>query len=89
MGKETEGSSNGAERYRSSRRRCGTLKKKTRTANLAVKLTAEGVVEVPAVPGDYRLRAGNYPELVAATELPLVPLEFRHHAARPDITRSG
>jgi hypothetical protein len=28
VGKETEGSSNGAERYRSSRQRCGTLTKK-------------------------------------------------------------
>jgi hypothetical protein len=36
-----------------------------------------------------RLRAGYYPELVAATELLLVPLEFRHQTARLDSTRSG
>jgi hypothetical protein len=36
-----------------------------------------------------RLRAGYYPQLVAATELLLVPLEFRHQTARLDITRSG
>jgi hypothetical protein len=37
---------------------------------------------------DYRrLRADYLPELVAATELLLVPMEFRHHAARLDITR--
>lgn len=38
---------------------------------------------------DYRrLRADYLPELVAATELLLVPLEFRHHTARLDSTRS-
>jgi Ion channel len=36
-----------------------------------------------------RLRAGYYPELVAGAELLLVPLEFRHHTARLDVTRSG
>jgi hypothetical protein len=36
-----------------------------------------------------RLRAGYLPPLVAATNLLLVPLEFRHHTARLDITRSG
>jgi hypothetical protein len=37
---------------------------------------------------DYRrLRADYLPELVAATELLLVPMEFRHHTARLDITR--
>jgi hypothetical protein len=36
-----------------------------------------------------RLRAGFLPQLVAATRLLLVPLEFRHHSARLDITRSG
>jgi hypothetical protein len=36
-----------------------------------------------------RLRAGYLPQLVAATRLLLVPLEFRHHTARLDITRSG
>src|SRR5512132_1694982 len=35
------------------------------------------------------LRAGFLPQLVAATRLLLVPLEFRHHSARLDITRSG
>jgi hypothetical protein len=49
VGKETEGSSNGAERYRSSRQRCGTLTKNLRPPNLAVELIAEGVVEVLAV----------------------------------------
>jgi hypothetical protein len=37
---------------------------------------------------DYRrLRAACLPELVAATELLLVPMEFRHQTARLDITR--
>ena len=36
-----------------------------------------------------RLRAGFVPQLVGATRLLLVPLEFRHHSARLDITRSG
>jgi hypothetical protein len=36
-----------------------------------------------------RLRAAYLPGLVAATELLQVPLEFRHHTARLDITRSG
>jgi hypothetical protein len=36
-----------------------------------------------------RLRAGYLPQLVAATRLLLVPLEFRHHTARLGITRSG
>jgi len=36
-----------------------------------------------------RLRAGYLPQLVAATRLLQVPLEFRHHTARLDITRSG
>jgi hypothetical protein len=36
-----------------------------------------------------RLRAGYLPPLVAATNLLLVPLEFRHQTARLDITRSG
>ena len=49
MGKETEGSSNGRERYRSSRPRCGTLTKIPRPPNLAVELVAEGVVEILAV----------------------------------------
>jgi len=35
-----------------------------------------------------RLRAGYLPELVAATELLLVPLEFRHQTARLDGSRS-
>jgi hypothetical protein len=35
------------------------------------------------------LRAGYLPQLVAATRLLLVPLEFRHHTARLDITRSA
>ena len=40
--------------------------------------------------GDFhRLRAAYLPALVAATQLLLVPLEFRHHTARLDITRSG
>jgi hypothetical protein len=40
--------------------------------------------------GDFgRLRAAYLPGLVAATELLLVPLEFRHQTARLDITRSG
>ena len=40
--------------------------------------------------GDFgRLRAAYLPGLVAATNLLLVPLEFRHHTARLDITRSG
>jgi Ion channel len=40
--------------------------------------------------GDFgRLRGAYLPGLVAATELLLVPLEFRHHTARLDITRSG
>ena len=40
--------------------------------------------------GDFgRLRAAYVPGLVAATELLLVPLEFRHQTARLDITRSG
>ena len=39
---------------------------------------------------DYRrLRASFLPELVAATELLLVPMEFRHHTSRLDITRSS
>ncbi|HSO53992.1 MAG TPA: hypothetical protein VL330_14860, partial [Actinomycetes bacterium] len=38
---------------------------------------------------DYgRLRAAYLPELVAATELLLVPMEFRHHTSRLGITRS-
>ena len=49
MGKETEGSSNGAERYRRSRQRCGTLTKLFRPPNLALELNAEGIVEVLAV----------------------------------------
>jgi hypothetical protein len=36
-----------------------------------------------------RLRAAYLPELVAATELLLVPLEFRHQTARLDSTPSG
>jgi hypothetical protein len=36
-----------------------------------------------------RLRAAYLPGLVAATGLLLVPLEFQHHTARLDITRSG
>ena len=36
-----------------------------------------------------RLRADYPPERVAATQLLLVPLEFRHQTARVDITRSG
>jgi Ion channel len=36
-----------------------------------------------------RLRAAYVPGLVAATELLLVPLEFRHHTARLNISRSG
>ena len=36
-----------------------------------------------------QLRAGYLPQLVAATRLLLVPLEFRHHTARLGITRSG
>jgi Ion channel len=36
-----------------------------------------------------RLRAAYLPGLVAATELLLVPMGFRHHTARLDITRSG
>jgi Ion channel len=37
--------------------------------------------------GDYRrLRAAYLPELVAATELLVVPMEFRHHTSRLDIT---
>jgi Ion channel len=40
--------------------------------------------------GDFgRLRGAYLPGLVAATELLLVPLEFRHHTARLDITRLG
>ena len=40
--------------------------------------------------GDFgRLRAAYLPGLVAATELLLVPLEFRHQTASLDITRSG
>jgi Ion channel len=40
--------------------------------------------------GDFlRLRAAYLPALVAATELLLVPLEFRHQTARLDIARSG
>ena len=40
--------------------------------------------------GDYRrLRAAYLPELVAATELLVVPMEFRHHTSRLDITRSS
>jgi Ion channel len=40
--------------------------------------------------GDFRrLRAVYLPGLVTATELLLVPLEFRHHTARLDIARSG
>ena len=40
--------------------------------------------------GDYRrLRASYLPELVAATELLVVPMEFRHHTSRLDITRSS
>ena len=35
-----------------------------------------------------RLRAGYLPELVAATELLLVPLEFRHNTARLDAASS-
>jgi Ion channel len=35
-----------------------------------------------------RLRAAYLPELVAATETLLVPLEFRHHTTRLDITRA-
>ena len=35
-----------------------------------------------------RLRAAYRPELVAATELLLVPLEFRHQTARLDGSRS-
>ena len=39
---------------------------------------------------DYRrLRAAYLPELVAATELLLVPMEFRHHTFRLDITRTS
>jgi hypothetical protein len=49
VGKETEGSSNGAERYRRSRQRCGTLTKLFRPPNLALELNAEGIVEVLAV----------------------------------------
>jgi Ion channel len=50
---------------------------------------------VPLLPyeqalGDFRrLRAAYLPALVAATQLLLVPLEFRHHTARLDIARSG
>jgi hypothetical protein len=36
-----------------------------------------------------RLRAAYRPGLIAATELLLVPLEFRHQTARLDVTRSG
>jgi Ion channel len=36
-----------------------------------------------------RLRAAYVPGLVAATEMLLVPLEFRHHTARLNISRSG
>jgi hypothetical protein len=36
-----------------------------------------------------RLRAAYLPGLVAATRLLLVPLEFRHHSARLDSSRSG
>jgi hypothetical protein len=36
-----------------------------------------------------RLRAAYLPELVAATEVLLVPMEFRHHTSRLDITRSS
>ena len=40
--------------------------------------------------GDYRrLRAAFLPELIAATELLQVPMEFRHHTSRLDITRSS
>jgi hypothetical protein len=40
--------------------------------------------------GDFRrLRRAYLPGLVAATQLLLVPLEFRHHTGRLDITRSG
>jgi len=40
--------------------------------------------------GDFgRLRAAYLAGLVAATRLLLVPLEFRHHTARLDISRSG
>jgi Ion channel len=33
-----------------------------------------------------RLRAAYFPELAAATELLLVPMEFRHHTSRLDLT---
>ena len=49
MGKETEGTSNGAGRYRNMRHRCGTLTKVARRPNLAVELLAIGFVEVLAV----------------------------------------
>jgi hypothetical protein len=40
--------------------------------------------------GDFRrLRRAYLPGLVAATQLLLVPLEFRDHTGRLDITRSG
>jgi hypothetical protein len=36
-----------------------------------------------------RLREAYAPWLLTATRLLLVPLEFRHHTARLDVTRSG
>jgi hypothetical protein len=82
VGKETEGTSNGAGRYRNLGRRCGTL------------CMIDGSRSRPAAPlwrratrMLHRLRADYLPELVAATEL-LVPMEFRHHTARLDSTRS-
>ena len=49
MGKETEGTSNGAGRYRKSTHRCGTLTKLIGRPNVAVELSADGVVEFLAV----------------------------------------
>jgi hypothetical protein len=49
VGKETEGTSNGAGRYRKFAHRCGTLTKFSRRPNVAVELSAVGVVELLAV----------------------------------------
>jgi hypothetical protein len=49
VGKETEGTSNGAGRYRKTAPRCGTLTKFIGRPNVAVELIAAGVVDLLAV----------------------------------------
>ena len=101
MGKETEGTSNGGGRYLTIGMKCGTLTKLFPPPNLTLDLDSVGVVEVlaaltglgqPVRPDTdawdtyRRLCAACLPELLSATELLVVPLEFRHQTSRPDLT---